>query len=383
MKKYLYYLALVTPLLGLETANAAELSSWLENLKREVTKLGVNEKGYLHSIGHMRNAVMKNESLLLVSEIRLEDLDINLLPNGGVEVFSSSREKGDIPGLGVEADGTRRSKCENVPAFSPRLSFIKRTLDPSISDNNRTAIQQNLLAYVEHFVERRVLNNLNIGLSPYFDKGSRYGNLMKGGQFEESRHKLVVQASYNDPQKSSFWNPNNTKRQAWGGRKGRVIFREKKEGNHISIKLIFIDGNSELSEWSADVVVGDTFWNGRNSGKGSIELSPRLEELTNEINYFLAGLYCSINYSNLVSTSGGKLILASGSDSGLTEGDQFLLMPKSGYLRKRGLLSGVDQIAIARIKTLSPLTSELEVEEGKISIEEGVEFFVRPLLELI
>ena len=77
------------------------------------------------------------------------------------------------------------------------------------------------------------------------------------------------------------------------------------------------------------------------------------------------------------------MILASGSDSGLTEGDQFLLMPKSGYLRKRGLLSGVDQIAIARIKTLSPLTSELEVEEGKISIEEGVEFFVRPLLELI
>ena len=89
MKKYLYYLAFVTPLLVLETANAAELSSWLENLKREVTKLGVNEKGYLHSIGHMRNAVMKNESLLLVSEIRLEDLDINLLPNGAVEVFSS------------------------------------------------------------------------------------------------------------------------------------------------------------------------------------------------------------------------------------------------------------------------------------------------------
>ena len=392
MKKYLYYLAFVTPLLVLETANAAELSSWLENLKREVTKLGVNEKGYLHSIGHMRNAVMKNESLLLVSEIRLEDLDINLLPNGAVEVFSSRREKGDIPGLGVEAEGTRRSKCENEPSFSPRLSFIKRTSDPSISDNNRTAIQQNLLAYVENFVERLVLNNLNIGLSPYFDKGSRYGNLMKGGQFEESRHKLVVQASYNDPQKRSFWNPNNTKRQAWGGRKGRVIFREKteensgwrkKEGNHISIKLIFIDGNSELSEWSADVVVGDTFWNGRNSGKGSIELSPRLEELTNEINYFLAGLYCSINYSNLVSTSGGKLILASGSDSGLTEGDQCLLMPKSGYLKKRGLLSGVDQIAIARIKTLSPLTSELEVEEGKISIEEGVEFFVRPLLELI
>ena len=111
MKKYLFYLAFVTPLLVLETASAAELSSWLENLKREVTRLGVNEKGYLHSIGHMRNAVMKNESLLLVSEIRLEDLDINLLPNGAVEVFSSSREKGDIPGLGVEAEGTRRSKC--------------------------------------------------------------------------------------------------------------------------------------------------------------------------------------------------------------------------------------------------------------------------------
>ena len=392
MKKYLFYLAFVTPLLVLETANAAELSSWVENLKREVTKLGVNEKGYLHSIGHMRNGFMKNESLLLVSEIRLEDLDINLLPNGGVEVFSSSRQKGDIPGLGVEAEGTRRSKCENVPAFLPRLSFIKRTIDPSISDNNRTANQQNLLAYVENFVERLVLDNLNIGLSPYSDKDSRYGNLMKGGQFEESRHKVFVEASYNDPQKSSVWKSNNTRRHAWGGRKGRVILREnkeengdwrKKEGNYISIKLIFIDGNSVSSEWSADVVVGDTIWNRRSSGKSAIELSPRLEELANEINYFLAGLYCSITYSNLVSTSGEKLILASGSDSGLTEGDQFLLMPKSGYLRKRGLLSGVDQIAIARIKTLSPLKSELEVEAGKITIEEGVEYFVRPLLELI
>ena len=58
-------------------------------------------------------------------------------------------------------------------------------------------------------------------------------------------------------------------------------------------------------------------------------------------------------------------------------------MPKSGYFKKRGLLSGVEQMAIARIKKISDLKSELEVEQGAVRLENGVEFVVRPLLELI
>jgi hypothetical protein len=79
----------------------------------------------------------------------------------------------------------------------------------------------------------------------------------------------------------------------------------------------------------------------------------------------------------------GKLVLDAGLDAGYTEGDQLLLMPKSGYFKKRGLLSGVEQMAIARIKKISDLKSELEVEQGAVRLENGVEFVVRPLLELI
>jgi len=76
-------------------------------------------------------------------------------------------------------------------------------------------------------------------------------------------------------------------------------------------------------------------------------------------------------------------VLDAGLDAGYTEGDHLLLMPKSSYFKKRGLLSGVEQIAIARIKKISDLKSELEVEQGAVGLENGVEFVVRPLLELI
>ena len=108
-----------------------------------------------------------------------------------------------------------------------------------------------------------------------------------------------------------------------------------------------------------------------------------LRELAVNIRSFLSELHCLANYSNLVVAVEGRLVLDSGTDAGFSEGDQLLLMPKSAYFKKRGLLSGVDQIAIARVKKIDALQSELEIEEGKVRLEDGVEFFVRPLLELI
>jgi hypothetical protein len=79
----------------------------------------------------------------------------------------------------------------------------------------------------------------------------------------------------------------------------------------------------------------------------------------------------------------GKLILDAGINAGYAAGDQLLLMPKSHYLKKRGLLSGVEQIAIVRISKIDDLRSLLEIEEGEVRIERGVEFTVKPLLGLI
>ena len=77
------------------------------------------------------------------------------------------------------------------------------------------------------------------------------------------------------------------------------------------------------------------------------------------------------------------MILGAGIDAGYAEGDQFLLIPKSSYLKKRGLLTGIEQIAIARISKIDDLESVLVVEEGAVRIETGAEFTVKPLLELI
>tara|TARA_B100001094_G_C17562116_1_gene498804 strand:- start:164 stop:415 length:252 start_codon:yes stop_codon:yes gene_type:complete len=79
----------------------------------------------------------------------------------------------------------------------------------------------------------------------------------------------------------------------------------------------------------------------------------------------------------------GKLILDAGFDAGFYEGDELLMLPKESYLKKRGLLPGVDRLAIARIIKIDKYKSELEIQEGNVQIENGVEFSVRPLLDLI
>ena len=90
-----------------------------------------------------------------------------------------------------------------------------------------------------------------------------------------------------------------------------------------------------------------------------------------------------ITHSNSVVASKGALVLEAGADAGLSEGDQLLIMPRSKYFKKRGLLSGVNRIAIARISEISALRSVLEIEEGSVDLGDGAEYFARPLLELI
>ena len=58
---------------------AADLSKWLVNLKREVTRLAIDERAHLHSIARMRNSVIGEEDLFLISDVDLGALDIQLM----------------------------------------------------------------------------------------------------------------------------------------------------------------------------------------------------------------------------------------------------------------------------------------------------------------
>jgi len=356
-------------------SNAIELNSWLNNLKREITRLGINERGYLHSIGRLRNSVLQDEELFFVSAMRFEELDIRLLADGNVEV--SSFRGNNYGENGADKNGQLKSSavlnCESVPGNSPRLTLMKDSLTRSSAANNMSSRENNLLIYIENYVLSLILGEKNIAISPHFGNSSRYRNLMRGSHFEESKHKLLVRVEYDKSQTEGRLAALNPK-YLWG---------EEPKRDQISVRLLFIDGNITIKEMVTSFAMALSDLNSSRPIKKVSDSPDEMRKLAVQIKSFLSELHCLTNYSDQVVAVNGLLVLDSGTDAGLSEGDQFLLMPKSAYFRKRGLMSGVDQIAIARIKKINALQSELEIEEGKVRLEDGVEFFVRPLLELI
>ena len=375
MKVFALHLVLIVGFALPSLSSAQELNSWLENLKREITKLGINERGYLHSIGRLRNSVLQDENLFFVSAMRFEELDIQLLPDGNVQV-SPARNK---ISRSVESTKNRdepgavAKNCANLPRNSPRLSLVKDSLSRSRMANNLSSRENNLLSYIENFIGSLLLEGENVALSPYFNGGSRYENLMRGSHFEESKHKLLVRVQYDNSQQENRWAALNPKNLLAGGPKR----------HQISAEVLFIDDNRTIKEMRSSFTLAHADLNTSRHIKEEPGSANELRELAVNIRSFLSELHCLANYSNLVVAVEGRLVLDSGTDAGFSEGDQLLLMPKSAYFKKRGLLSGVDQIAIARVKKIDALQSELEIEEGKVRLEDGVEFFVRPLLELI
>ncbi len=346
-------------------SSAQELSNWLVNLKREVTNLGINERGYLHSIGHIRNSVLQTEAVFFVSSMHFQELDIQLLPDGNVEV-SRDWKKGSQsfkPGSGNKASGVAVKSCENLSGNSPRLSLVREQSSRLLND--LTSRENNLLKFVENYISGVLVEEENVAWSPYSGNVSRYENMLQGSHFEEARHKLSLRVQYDEArQVNKFGRP---------------------KSHRISVRLRFLEGNNAIKAMSSVLVLAraDLSTSGIIKEKRHSSSSNELKELAVRIGSFLLELPCLANYSNLVVVSNGRLLLDSGTDAGFNEGDQLLLMPKAVYFKKRGLLAGVDQIAIARVKKIGNLQSELEIEEGEIRFEDGIEFFARPLLELI
>ena len=375
MKTLALHLFIIIGLSFSDLSNAAEVSGWLENLKREITRLGINERGYLHSIGRLRNSVLQGEDLFFVSALRFEDLDIRLFPDGSVQVssFNGKSLKKPLDGPKPNSEGPLSANCTSVPGNFPRLSLIKDSVSRSNSVNNLSSRENNLLIFMENYISSLVLGETNVALSPYFKNGSRYENLMRGSHFEEAKHKLLIRVEYVGSQQQNRWAALNAK----------YLLSREPVTRQIAVRLFFMDENTVIKEMATSFTIGLPDPNNSKSFKKMSNANDEIENLAVRIKTFLSELHCLADYSNLVVAVDGLLVLDSGTDAGLSEGDQLLLMPNSQYFRKRGLLSGVEQIAIARIKKINAIQSELEIEEGKVRLENGVEFFVRPLLELI
>ena len=375
MKSYILQFVLMVGL-GLPiSSNAQDSNEWLVNLKREVTRFAVNERAYLHSIARQRNSIMRDEDLFFVSVLDLEELDIRLLPDGNVSV---SREGLGSPSgrdtrEGKHTANERAKRCSTGSENSPRLSLIVEGRDKL--KQNPSARERKFLIHTHNFLDRALAKETSFRLSPYRKGASRYDNLLRGNGFSKYKHKLLVRVRYENTLRTSAFSELNPK----------LLFTGAYQSHQISVELQLHEGDIPIKKMKETLSLAEVDVEGRQSQEGRLrpDSQAELERLEASIGTFLSESKCLVKHSNMVVSIEGKLMLDAGIDAGYTEGDQLLLMPKSSYFKKRGLLSGVEQMAIARIRKINDLKSELEVEEGTVRLESGVEFIVRPLLELI
>ena len=357
-------------------SNAQDSNEWLVNLKREVTRFAVNERAYLHSIARLSNSVMRDEELFFVSVLDLEELEIRLLPDGRVSV--SREEVGPASEREALKGGDDKAKekvgmCSNGSERTPRLSLIVEGGDKL--KQSPSSHERRFLRYTHNFLDGALAKEKSFRMLPYSKGVSRYDNLMRGNGFSKYKHKLLVSVYYEENLAGNVFSKLNPK----------LLFSGADQSHKVSVELKLHKDNVLLKKMRETLTLAEVSVEGQQSRAGRLRNSSQaqLEKLGESINAFLSESKCLVKYSNMAVAVKGKLVLDAGLDAGYTEGDQLLLMPKSGYFKKRGLLSGVEQIAIARIKKISDLKSELEVEQGAVGLENGVEFVVRPLLELI
>ena len=357
-------------------SNAQDSNEWLVNLKREVTRFAVNERAYLHSIARLSNSVMRDEDLFFVSVLDLEELEIRLLPDGRVSVsreeVGPASEREALKGGGDKAK-EKLEMCSNASENTPRLSLIVEGGDKL--KQNPSSHERRFLRHTHNFLDRALAKEKSFRMLPYSKGVSRYDNLMRGNGFSKYKHKLLVSVYYEENLAGNVFSKLNPK----------FLFSGAGQSHKVSVELKLHKDNVLVKKMRETLTLAEVSVQGQQSRAGRLRNSSQaqLDKLGERINAFLSESKCLVKYSNMAVAVKGKLVLDAGLDAGYTEGDQLLLMPKSGYFKKRGLLSGVEQIAIARIKKISDLKSELEVEQGAVGLENGVEFVVRPLLELI
>ena len=385
MKGGLAHITLILTCLGPSPLLAQQLENWLDNVKREVSRLAINERGYLHSVNRLRNSVVQDQSLFFVSSMRFEELDIQLFSDGSVRVRKGlDGPKSNDEGAGGAREGLSDS-CGSNHGKIPRLSLANSRVTESLRLSRVSQAKLNALAFVDRYLTDLILAEPNIAISPFFDGQSRYHNLLRGSHFEESKHKVFYSLEYIEQSDRlrglglSSTGVFNTDLKLGP----HYFFSRRPKRNLLKISLMILDDNVARKETTLVYPLLDNDLKSIVEGAKSENAATFLQKMASEVKSFVLSAHCVVTHSNHVVASKGKLLLESGRDAGLRVGDELLILPKSKYFKDRGLLAGVDQIAIVRITEISALSSVLELKEGSIALEEGTEYFARPLLELI
>ena len=372
------YSSLLSLILGVSLpiySSAQSSNEWLISLKKEVTRLAIDERAYLHSIARVRNSVIKDEDLFFISNLDLQKLDIRFLPDGNVfvarpKVDSFAVNKGPMGKRGREVTA---KQCAKQIGKAPKLSLVftnSRNMKEGASFQAAS-----FLMYTQKFVNGVLADEKSLSFSPYTQSASRYHNLLQGNGFSKFKHKLVV----------SLEHEKSLRKRAFSFSNPKSLLSAPYKSHEIFVELKLLEGDVTIGQMRRRVSLAEA----DAEGMEELELKLRpnseaaLDKLKSSIINFLSDAKCLVKHSDVAVVREGKLILDAGIDAGYAAGDQLLLMPKSPYLKKRGLLSGVEQIAIVQISKIDDLRSVLEVKEGNVRIESGVEFTVKPLLGLI
>ena len=356
---------------------AEDNAVWLSNLKSEVLRLGINERSYIHSIGRMQNSIMQNENLFFVSTLNLDELDIRLFSNGEVQVVKQQEKPKlhDSRLMKGNLSKTSQNSCSTVGSKPPRVSLV--IVNSPKGTKALTAHERNLSRHIALLVKEVFSNASTVRWSPDTDTGSRYESLLRGNAWAQPRYRVSVIVSHETTTKgkvslTAVANPS-------------IGFREP--GNKFDIAV-----DVELTEYGVPIeglketvslIPTASVVNPNVATDYNEKSRANLEKLVSNLRVFIEDLNCHLEHSNSVVFRDGKLTLEAGIDAGYFEGDELLMLPKTSYLTKRGLLSAVDVLAIARIIKIDKNQSELEIREGDVQLENGVEFSVRPLLDLI
>ena len=359
-------------------AVAQDKAVWLSNLKSEVLRLGIKERGYIHSIGRMQDSIMQSEDVFFISSLNLSELDIRFFPNGEVEIFKQHQKPELEDASSVKKNLTRVSgeNCSTLDRKPPRVSLIV-TNSYKRTGQALTALERNLSRYITLLVKEVFSNASSVRWSPDTGSGSRYDGLLRGDAWSRSRYSVSVIVNYETTSRGKISLTSSTD--------PKEGFREPGKKFHFSISVELSDNGKPIQVLKQSVFLTPIAPAANYNITEIYNQDSRasLEKVVLDLRAFLDNLNCHLEHSNSVVFKDGKLTLSAGIDAGYYEGDQLLLLPKASYFKKRGLLSAVDLLAIARIIKIDKNRAELEIWEGDVQLENGVEFSVKPLLDLI
>jgi len=338
----------------------------VESIQAQIIDIGLSEKTFLHSVGRSTGSVMDAEESFFVTTVDLDNLEI-IIENGSrarVQLKSESR--------GTRNRGSQPVQCKDKLSRGLRPPAVALIQSSTLSNSGSVAERNDARIFQAYVLEQFKSSSLMRGVRK-IPNSSQYERLIAGGSWNEPSHEVRIHLQYDigaPSKKLGQYKPSGSSKPY--------------SSSSPYLKLTFSADEHELKSSQIDVseagvksLVAAAF------SDSNPEANPWVVEMNGQISQFIKDLSCLIDYPSLAQVKRGKLYLEAGLEAGYFEGDKVILIPNSAYFRKRGLLAASDRIAVASVSSIDNHRASLEVISGSFDLEDGAEFNVRPILELL